>query len=88
MRHDLIEATVEHDDELLHKYLEEHELTEAEIRRCVRKATVAGAVVPGEPEAVVELAGQRAARVLRFRTLRRRCLFFAVFTWRALSQSG
>ena len=46
LRHDLIEATVEHDDELLHKYLEEHELTEAEIRRCVRKATVAGAVVP------------------------------------------
>src|SRR5574341_983047 len=46
LRHDLIEAVVEHDDELLHKYLEEHELTEAEIRRCVRKATIAGAVVP------------------------------------------
>jgi elongation factor G len=46
LRHDLIEAVVEHDDELLHKYLEEHELTEADIRRCVRKATIAGAVVP------------------------------------------
>ena len=46
LRHQLIEAVVEHDDELLHKYLEEHELTEAEIRRCVRKATVAGAVIP------------------------------------------
>ncbi|MBI2536139.1 MAG: elongation factor G [Gemmatimonadetes bacterium] len=46
LRHELIEAVVEHDDELLHKYLEEHELTEAEIRRCVRKATVAGAVIP------------------------------------------
>jgi elongation factor G len=46
LRHELIEATVEHDDELLHKYLEEHELSEAEIRRCVRKATLAGAVVP------------------------------------------
>jgi elongation factor G len=46
LRHELIEAVVEHDDELLHKYLEEHQLTEAEIRRCLRKATVAGAVVP------------------------------------------
>ncbi|HLB38336.1 MAG TPA: elongation factor G [Gemmatimonadales bacterium] len=46
LRHELIEAVVEHDDELLHKYLEEHELTEMEIRRCVRKATVAGAVIP------------------------------------------
>jgi elongation factor G len=46
LRHELIEAVVEHDDELLHKYLEEHELSEAEIRRCVRKATIAGAVVP------------------------------------------
>ena len=46
LRHELIEAVVEQDDELLHKYLEEHELTEAEIRRCVRKATISGAVVP------------------------------------------
>jgi elongation factor G len=46
LRHELIEAVVEYDDELLHKYLEEHELTNAEIRRCVRRATIAGAVVP------------------------------------------
>ncbi len=46
LRHQLIEAVVEYDDELLHKYLDEHELTEAEIRRCIRKATIAGAVVP------------------------------------------
>src|ERR1041384_1901735 len=30
MRHELLEAIVEHDDAILHKYLEEHELTEAE----------------------------------------------------------
>ncbi len=46
LRHELIELVVEHDDELLRKYLDEHELTEAEIRRCIRKATIAGAVVP------------------------------------------
>jgi len=46
LRHEVIEAVVEHDDELLHKYLEEHELTEPEIRRCVRKATLASAVIP------------------------------------------
>jgi elongation factor G len=46
LRHDLIEAAVEHDEELLHKYLEGRELTEAEVRRAIRKATVAGALVP------------------------------------------
>ncbi|HEX9580707.1 MAG TPA: elongation factor G [Gemmatimonadales bacterium] len=46
LRHDLIEAAVEHDEELLHKYLEGQELTEAEVRRAVRKATVAGDLVP------------------------------------------
>src|SRR3989454_5861000 len=45
MRHELLEAVVEHDDAILHKYLEEHELTEAEIRTVLRKATVGGAVV-------------------------------------------
>src|SRR5437660_6581965 len=46
MRHELLEAVVEHDDHILHKYLEEHELTEDEIRTVLRKATVAGHVVP------------------------------------------
>src|SRR5438067_4706681 len=41
MRHHLLESVVEHDDAVLHKYLEEHELTEDEIRRVVRRATVA-----------------------------------------------
>jgi elongation factor G len=46
LRHDLVEAAVEHDEELLHKYLEGEELTDEEIRRAVRKATLAGAIVP------------------------------------------
>ncbi len=46
LRHELIEAAVEHDEDLLHKYLDGEELTEDEIRRAVRKATLANAVVP------------------------------------------
>jgi elongation factor G len=46
MRHELLEAVVEHDDAILHKYLEEHELSEEEVRTVLRKATVAGHVVP------------------------------------------
>ena len=46
LRHDLIEAVVEHDDALLHKYLEGRELTEEELRRAIRKATVKLAFVP------------------------------------------
>ncbi|HYK10335.1 MAG TPA: elongation factor G [Gemmatimonadales bacterium] len=46
MRHDLLEAIVEHDDAILHKYLEGHELTEDEIRATLRKATIHGGVVP------------------------------------------
>jgi elongation factor G len=46
LRHELIEAAVEHDEGLLHKYLEGEELTEEEIRRAVRKATLANALVP------------------------------------------
>ncbi len=46
-RHELIEAAVEHDDELLVKYLEgEDQLTDAEVRQAVRKATVSGAMTP------------------------------------------
>src|SRR5438309_2315418 len=46
LRHQMLEAVVEHDDAILHKYLEEHELTEDEIRTVLRKATVAGHIVP------------------------------------------
>src|SRR6059036_1240550 len=46
MRHHLIESVVEQDDAILHKYLEEHQLTEDEIRTVLRKATISGKVVP------------------------------------------
>ena len=46
LRQELIEAAVEYDDELMEKYLGGEELTEAEIRRAVRKATIAGGLVP------------------------------------------
>ncbi len=46
LRHDLVEAAVEHDDELLGKYLEGNEISEAELRRAIRKATIANALVP------------------------------------------
>src|SRR2546429_2454653 len=46
MRHHLLESIVEQDDAILHKYLEEHELTEDEIRTVLRKATISGKVVP------------------------------------------
>ncbi len=46
MRHQMLEAVVEHDDTILHKYLEGQALSEDEIRSVVRRATVAGHVVP------------------------------------------
>ncbi|MEE8192861.1 MAG: elongation factor G [Gemmatimonadales bacterium] len=48
LRHELIEAAVAHadDDELLNRYLEEHELSEDEIRLAIRKATLAGRLIP------------------------------------------
>ena len=46
LRHTLIEAAVEHDDELIEKYLSGKELTEEEIRHAIRQATIAGAIVP------------------------------------------
>jgi len=46
MRHELLEAVVEHDDVILHKYLDGKELTEEEVRTVLRKATIANAVVP------------------------------------------
>jgi len=42
----MIEACVESDDAILHKYLEDHKLTEEEIRTVIRKATITGNVVP------------------------------------------
>ncbi len=46
LRHELIEAAVEYDEELLEKYLDGQELTEEEVRRAIRKATLAGDFTP------------------------------------------
>ncbi len=46
LRYLLIDAVAEYDDEVLQKYLDGKELTEEEIRRCLRKATIANRVVP------------------------------------------
>jgi elongation factor G len=46
LRHELLEAVVEHDEELLEKYLEGTELSEEEVKRAVRKATLSGKVTP------------------------------------------
>jgi elongation factor G len=45
-RHDVIEAAVEHDDQLLEKYLSGTELTLADIQRAIRKSVVGGFIVP------------------------------------------
>ncbi|MDQ6827468.1 MAG: elongation factor G, partial [Gemmatimonadota bacterium] len=45
-RHEVIEAAVAQDDDLLGKYLGGDELTMEEIQRAIRLATVSGAVVP------------------------------------------
>ncbi len=45
-RQELIEAAVEYDDALMEKFLNDHELTEEEIKHCVRKATLTGAFFP------------------------------------------
>jgi elongation factor G len=42
----LIEAVAETDEALIEKYLEGEELTEAEIRKGLRKGTIAGTIVP------------------------------------------
>jgi elongation factor G len=46
LRHQLIEAAVEHHDELMEKYLEGEELSEDEIREAVRAATISGRLFP------------------------------------------
>jgi elongation factor G len=45
-RYEVIEAAVEHDEELLEKYLGGAELSFDEIQRAIRKATTSGAIVP------------------------------------------
>ncbi len=45
-RHKLIEAIVEHDDDLMHKYLEAQEIPLEDLRRVLRKATISTRVVP------------------------------------------
>ncbi len=45
-RHEVIEAAVEFDDDLMTKYLAGDELTFDEIQTAIRKATCAGAIVP------------------------------------------
>jgi elongation factor G len=45
-RHELLEAVAEADEELLMKYLEGEELTEAEIQSAIRKMTIAGQLHP------------------------------------------
>lgn len=42
----LLETAVELDDDLLEKYLAGEELTEAEIKKCIRKGTIGGNFVP------------------------------------------
>ncbi len=42
----MVEKVVETDDALLHRYLEEHKITPDELRAALRKATIAGTVVP------------------------------------------
>ena len=45
-RHELIEHAVTHDESLMEKYLGGEELSPDEIRRAIRKATIAGSLVP------------------------------------------
>jgi len=52
----LIEAAVEVDDELMEKYLEGHELTIDELKRCIRKSVLSGqffAVTGGDGRGVI-----------------------------------
>jgi elongation factor G len=45
-RHELIDHAVSQDDDVMEKYLNGEELTVEEIRRAIRKATIAGAMIP------------------------------------------
>ena len=46
LRHEVMEAAVEHDNELLEKYLGGDELTEDELRRAIRTSTISGKLFP------------------------------------------
>src|SRR5690606_21877068 len=46
LRTNLVEAAVEHDEELMMKYLEGEEITEEELRAAIRKATIANTLIP------------------------------------------
>jgi elongation factor G len=45
-REKMVEAAAEADDELTHKYLEGHDLSEADIKRGLRQRTIANQIVP------------------------------------------
>lgn len=45
-RSNLLDAIAETDDDLMERYLNEEELTEAEIRAALRKGTISGTIVP------------------------------------------
>ncbi len=45
-RTELLEAVSEQDEEIMNKYLEGEEITVEEIKRCIRKATIANDMVP------------------------------------------
>jgi len=46
LRQNLLEAAVEHDDELIEKYLAGEELSEDEVRHAIRAATIKGVLFP------------------------------------------
>jgi elongation factor G len=46
LRHELVEAAVEHDDELLERYLGGEEPSEEELRQAIREATIEGDIFP------------------------------------------
>jgi len=46
LRHELVEAAVEHDEDLLQRYLDGEELSEDDIRKAVRNATISGGLIP------------------------------------------
>jgi elongation factor G len=45
-REELVEKVVETNDELLHRYLEEHTISTAELKAALRAATIAGTLIP------------------------------------------
>ena len=45
-RHDLLEKLSDHDEGILEKFLDDAEIAEAEIKAAIRRATVAGGLVP------------------------------------------